>query len=40
MTNAYLYYWSSSKYSAYSAVYLVVGATGTGNDYGFRWSYY
>ena len=37
MTSAYLYYWSSSEYSAYDAVVLNVDATDTGGDYGFIW---
>lgn len=32
------YYWSSSEYSTRSAVSLNVGATGTGEGYGFYWS--
>jgi hypothetical protein len=37
MTSAYLYYWSSSECYANYAVNLRVDATGTGEDYGFRW---
>ncbi len=37
MTSTYLYYWSSSEYSAVSAVSLYVDATGTGDGYGFSW---
>jgi len=40
MTSAYSYYWSSSEYSASDAVILRVKATGTGDDYGFHWTYY
>ena len=40
MTDAYLWYWSSSEYSANSAVLLGVDARGTGDDYGFRWYNY
>ena len=39
VTDDYLWYWSSSEYSAYSAVYLYIDATKTGTDYGFDWSY-
>ena len=39
MTDAYLFYWSSSEYSANGAVRLTVDATVTGDDYGFRWFY-
>lgn len=35
----YLWYWSSSEYSAYFAVSLYVDATGAGDDYGFEWGY-
>lgn len=37
MTDAYLFYWSSSEYSAYNAVKVSVDATGTGGEYGFYW---
>ena len=40
MTDAYLWYWSSSETSASNAVNLGVDARGTGDDYGFRWYYY
>ena len=33
----YLWYWSSSEYSADGAVGLVVHASSTGGAYGFRW---
>lgn len=36
-TSAYLYYWSSSEYSASGAVGLGVDATGTDEDYGLLW---
>ena len=39
MTDAYLWYWSSSEFSADRAVFLDVDATGTGGDYGFLWGY-
>lgn len=35
MTSTYLFYWSSSEYSAYRAVYLGVDATATGDLHGF-----
>ena len=35
----YLWYWSSSEYSASDAVLLDVAATGTGSVYGFNWIY-
>ena len=35
----YLWYWSSSEYSGYYAVSLLVNATGTGGGYGFYWDY-
>jgi len=38
MTDAYLWYWSSSECSADGAVYLGVDAAGTGVGHGFRWS--
>jgi len=37
MTSAYLYYWSSSEYSASGAVALSVDATDTGEDFGLLW---
>ncbi|MBQ8711898.1 MAG: hypothetical protein IJ551_03620 [Prevotella sp.] len=37
MTDAYLFYWSSSEYSAYNAVKVSVDARGTGGEYGFYW---
>ena len=37
MTDAYLWYWSSSEFSAVYAVLLDVDATDTGGDYGFYW---
>lgn len=40
MTDAYLWYWSSSEYSADYAVLLGVDARGTGGDCGFRWYNY
>ena len=40
MTSAYLWYWSSSEFSAKYAVLLGVDARGTGDDYGFRWYNY
>lgn len=40
MTDAFLWYWSSSEYSADGAVYLCVDATDTGDDYGFNWYFY
>lgn len=36
----FLSYWSSSEYSADSAVRLDADATGTGRYYGFFWNYY
>ena len=35
VTDDYLWYWSSSEYSAYGAVLLGIDATGTGSGYGF-----
>ena len=40
MTSAYLWYWSSSEFSAKYAVLLGVDARGKGDDYGFRWYNY
>ena len=37
MTDAYLFYWSSSESSAYNAVKVSVDARGTGGEYGFYW---
>ena len=37
VTDDYLWYWSSSEYSAYSAVGLYINAMGTGTYYGFNW---
>ena len=37
MTDAYLWYWSSSESSALLAVCLDVDATDTGDEYGFFW---
>jgi hypothetical protein len=39
VTDAYLWYWSSSEFDADRAVGLRVDATGTGTGYGFYWSY-
>ena len=39
MTGNLLYYWSSSEYDNNNAVCLYIDATGTGGDYGFKWSY-
>lgn len=38
VTDDYLWYWSSSEYSASIAVSLLVDATGTGTGYGFYWN--
>lgn len=40
MTDAYLWYWSSSETSASNAVNLGVDARGTGDGCGFRWYNY
>lgn len=37
VTDDYLWYWSSSEYSAGIAVYLYIDATDTGTNYGFFW---
>ena len=39
MTGNLLYYWSSSECNDNNAVCLYIDATGTGGDYGFKWSY-
>lgn len=39
MTSEYLWYWSSSEYSANYAFFLLVYATGTGEHSGFFWNY-
>ena len=38
MTDAYLWYWSSSESADSGAVNLHLDATGTGTGYGFFWS--
>jgi len=38
MTSEYLWYWSSSEYSASDAASLDIDPRGTGSNYGFRWN--
>jgi hypothetical protein len=37
VTDAWLWYWTSSESTVFSAVALTIDATGTGSDYGFGW---